>query len=74
MKLIIGFNGFIRVGEHVQVRDPGMMDNHKDDEMISSSSTKEQSHTPLETPQSICRMGNGEWGMRYASYLTLASR
>ncbi|WZZ77158.1 hypothetical protein YC2023_097730 [Brassica napus] len=56
--LIIGFNGFIRVGEHVQVRDPGMMDDHKDDEMISSSSTKEQIHTPLETRQSICRMGN----------------
>lgn len=58
--LIIGCNGFIWVGEHVEVRDPVMMiDGQKDDEMISSSSsTKEQSHTPLETRQNICRIGN----------------
>lgn len=57
--LIIGCNGFIWVGEHVEVRDPVMIDDQKDDEMmISSSSTKEQSHTPLETRQNICRIGN----------------
>ncbi|KAG2267451.1 hypothetical protein Bca52824_062006 [Brassica carinata] len=59
--LIIGCNGFIWVGEHVEVRDPVMMiDDQKDDEMIisSSSTTKERSHTPLETRQNICRIGN----------------
>uniref|UniRef100_M4EP11 Uncharacterized protein n=1 Tax=Brassica campestris TaxID=3711 RepID=M4EP11_BRACM len=54
MKLIIGFNGFIRV----QVIDPGMMDNHKDDEMISSSSTKEQAIL-----LSRLHKAYAEWGM-----------
>jgi exosome complex component RRP4 len=57
--LIIGCNGFIWVGEHVEVRDPMAIDDQKDEEMISSSSTgKEQSHIPLETRQTICRIGN----------------
>ncbi|KAL1216523.1 Exosome complex component RRP4-like protein [Cardamine amara subsp. amara] len=59
--LIIGYNGFIWVGEHVEVRDPMMIDDQKDDEMISPSTKntgKEQIHTPLETRQNICRIGN----------------
>ncbi|CAH2063112.1 unnamed protein product [Thlaspi arvense] len=55
--LILGRNGFIWVGEHVQVRDPMAVD----DEMISSytyNTRKGQSHTPFETRQSILRIGN----------------
>ncbi|EOA38259.1 hypothetical protein CARUB_v10009740mg [Capsella rubella] len=59
--LIIGCNGLIWVGEHVEVRDPMAIDDQKDGEMISSSTEstgKEQSHTLLETRQTICRIGN----------------
>ncbi|CAH2039032.1 unnamed protein product [Thlaspi arvense] len=53
--LIIGRNGFIWVGEHVQVRDPMMVDDQKSD---TYDADREQIHTSLETRQSICRMGN----------------
>lgn len=59
--MIIGCNGFIWVGEHIEVRDPIAIDDPKDEEMISSSTKntgKEQSHTQLETRQTICRIGN----------------
>uniref|UniRef100_A0A1J3EC81 Exosome complex component rrp4 n=1 Tax=Noccaea caerulescens TaxID=107243 RepID=A0A1J3EC81_NOCCA len=61
LDLIIGCNGFIWVGEHVEVRDPVIIADQKDDEMVTSSAKdtgKEESHTPLETRQSICRIGN----------------
>ncbi|CAA7030552.1 unnamed protein product [Microthlaspi erraticum] len=45
--LILGCNGFIWVGEHGHVRDP-----------MTKNTRKEQSHTPLETRQTICRIGN----------------
>ncbi|KAG7588446.1 K Homology domain type 1 superfamily [Arabidopsis suecica] len=44
--LIIGRNGFIWVGEHVQAENPIIVD----DEMVK--------HTPLESRQSILRIGN----------------
>ncbi|XP_010542878.1 PREDICTED: exosome complex component RRP4 homolog [Tarenaya hassleriana] len=53
--LILGCNGFIWVGEHVEVRDPVMADEQK---ISSSGVKKEQKHTPLETRQSICRIAN----------------
>ncbi|EOA33976.1 hypothetical protein CARUB_v10021471mg [Capsella rubella] len=45
--LILGRNGYIWVGEHVQVQDPLIVETRK-----------EQSHTPLETRQNILRIGN----------------
>ncbi|KFK42695.1 hypothetical protein AALP_AA1G027700 [Arabis alpina] len=59
--LILGCNGFIWVGEHVEVRDPLIIADQKDDEMISSptkNTVKDQTHIPLETRQTICRLGN----------------
>lgn len=52
--LILGRNGFIWVGEHVKVRDPMIVD----DENSTKNTRKEQSDTPLETRQSILRIGN----------------
>ncbi|VVA89823.1 unnamed protein product [Arabis nemorensis] len=59
--LILGCNGFIWVGEHVEVRDPMIIVDQKNDETVSSSTNntlKDQSHTTLETRQCICRIGN----------------
>ncbi|XP_010511328.1 PREDICTED: exosome complex component RRP4 homolog [Camelina sativa] len=44
--LILGRNGFIWVGEHAQVKDP------------NQNTGNEKSYTPLETRQSILRIGN----------------
>ncbi|XP_010415031.1 PREDICTED: exosome complex component RRP4 homolog [Camelina sativa] len=44
--LILGRNGFIWIGEHSQVKDP------------NQNIGKEKSYTPLETRQSILRIGN----------------
>lgn len=49
--LILGCNGFIWVGEHGHVRDPMIVDDAK-------NTRRDQSHTPLETRQTICRIGN----------------
>lgn len=58
--LILGCNGFIWVGEHVETKD-----NMVEDELIKppnkSQTTleeQEQAYTPLETRQNICRIAN----------------
>ncbi|KAH0457787.1 hypothetical protein IEQ34_013102 [Dendrobium chrysotoxum] len=51
--LILGCNGFIWVGEHVV---PG--DNEMVEDQESTVQDKEQSYTPLEIRQNICRIAN----------------
>lgn len=65
--LIIGRNGFIWVGEHVEARDDMVEEQvHKSEQHttkfgITSASLEKQerSYTPLETRQNICRIANG---------------
>lgn len=64
--LILGCNGFIWVGEHVEVRDPMVEDlENKSDQQNSTFAKKlmsieeqESTYTPLETRQIICRIAN----------------
>lgn len=64
--LILGCNGFIWVGEHVDIRDPMAVDmENKSDDQNSISDKKfmsieeqESTYTPLETRQTICRIAN----------------
>ncbi|KZV44514.1 hypothetical protein F511_24263 [Dorcoceras hygrometricum] len=62
--LILGCNGFIWVGEHVEVRDDMVDDlSNKSEEQIKSWNTindeeSEETYTPLETRQHICRTAN----------------
>lgn len=64
--LILGCNGFIWVGEHVEVRDPMVEDlENKSDQQNStfvkklmSIEEQESTYTPLETRQIICRIAN----------------
>ncbi|PIA39345.1 hypothetical protein AQUCO_02600059v1 [Aquilegia coerulea] len=64
--LILGCNGFIWVGEHVEVRDAMIEDQeNKPDQQINMSDRslmsieeQERTFTPLETRQIICRIAN----------------
>lgn len=63
--LILGCNGFIWVGEHVETKDNMIEDeptkpDSQNDKSITSMSLKEQeqTYTPLETRQIICRIAN----------------
>ncbi|KAF5206222.1 Exosome complex component rrp4-like protein [Thalictrum thalictroides] len=64
--LILGCNGFIWVGEHVEVRDAMVEDQeNKPDQLIKMSDRnlmsieeQEQTYTPLETRKVICRIAN----------------
>ncbi|PKU85347.1 hypothetical protein MA16_Dca003086 [Dendrobium catenatum] len=51
--LILGCNGFIWVGEHVVPADNEMVEDQE-----STLKDKEQSYTPLEIRQNICRIAN----------------
>ncbi|KAL6210496.1 hypothetical protein ACLB2K_015728 [Fragaria x ananassa] len=64
--LILGCNGFIWVGEHVEVTDDMVVDQAKNSEQQSAKSDKkilspeerERSYTPQETREHICRTAN----------------
>jgi exosome complex component RRP4 len=60
--LIMGCNGFIWVGEHVEVRDNMVVDETNNSEQNAISDlkpgTQDQTYTPLETRQNICRIAN----------------
>ncbi|KAK7852897.1 exosome complex component rrp4 like protein [Quercus suber] len=64
--LILGCNGFIWVGEHVEARDDMVEDqvskpeqqNIKSNKNSISLEEQEQTYTPIETRQSICRIAN----------------
>lgn len=64
--LILGCNGFIWVGEHVETKDPMVEDKaDKSDQKDSKSSSysmsleeQEETYTPLATRQNICRISN----------------
>ncbi|KAF5731502.1 exosome complex component RRP4 [Tripterygium wilfordii] len=66
--LVLGCNGFIWIGEHVEVRDTmsgDQVSNTEQQNTKSSTSTnymdleeQEQGYTPLETRQNICRIAN----------------
>ncbi|KAH7526088.1 hypothetical protein ACOSQ2_001612 [Xanthoceras sorbifolium] len=64
--LIIGCNGFIWVGEHVEVRDIMVLDQANDSEQQIGNSDRSSmdvdgqdgTFTPLETRQNICRIAN----------------
>lgn len=65
--LILGCNGFIWVGEHVEVKDAMVEDQvnkseQHDDTKCSKYSVsleeQEQTYTPLETRQNLCRTAN----------------
>ncbi|KAK6937482.1 K Homology domain, type 1 [Dillenia turbinata] len=59
--LVLGCNGFIWVGEHVEAKDNMVEDQmSKSEQQSSVSSLNEQEHNyiPLETRQSICRTAN----------------
>ncbi|KAL8252957.1 hypothetical protein R6Q59_036650 [Mikania micrantha] len=63
--LILGCNGFIWVGEHVEIQDKMIEDeptktdpeNNKSP-MSTTLEEQEQTYTPLETRQNICRIAN----------------
>ncbi|PIN07694.1 hypothetical protein CDL12_19742 [Handroanthus impetiginosus] len=59
--LILGCNGFIWVGEHVKVRDDMVEDlsNKSEQQNVKPWNEEvEETHTPLETRQYICRTAN----------------
>lgn len=64
--LILGCNGFIWVGEHVEVTDDMVVDqvnnseqqSAKSDKKILSPEEQERSYTPQETREHICRTAN----------------
>ncbi|GKU95166.1 hypothetical protein SLEP1_g8562 [Rubroshorea leprosula] len=58
--LILGRNGFIWIGEHVEARDSMIKDQVNNSEQATSlqGREQEQSYTPLETRQNICRIAN----------------
>ncbi|KAK3007118.1 hypothetical protein RJ639_016187 [Escallonia herrerae] len=64
--LIIGCNGFIWVGEHVEAKDDMVVDDQVNKSEQHSSKSRnwtsleeqEQTHTPAETRQNICRIAN----------------
>lgn len=62
--LILGVNGFIWIGEHVSAKDDMVVDQvEKFEEQIANPEgseicKQEESHTPLEIRQFICRVAN----------------
>ncbi|KAG8481517.1 hypothetical protein CXB51_026372 [Gossypium anomalum] len=54
--LILGRNGFIWVGEHVEARDSMVVDQANSSEQSMVPEEKNQTHTPLEMRQNICRI------------------
>lgn len=64
--LILGCNGFVWVGEHVETKDEMLVDQaDKPDSQTSKTNYhstslegQEQTYTPLETRQNICRIAN----------------
>ncbi|KAI3863899.1 hypothetical protein MKW98_031491 [Papaver atlanticum] len=63
--LILGCNGFVWVGEHVEVRDDMITDDQENKPELSKPNFKsmsleeqEQTYTPLDTRQNICRIAN----------------
>lgn len=64
--LILGCNGFVWVGEHVETKDEMLVDQaDKPDSQTSKTNDhsmslegQEQTYTPLETRQNICRIAN----------------
>ncbi|KAL3531384.1 hypothetical protein ACH5RR_010706 [Cinchona calisaya] len=63
--LILGCNGFIWVGEHVEAKDDMVVDQTNKSEQQNANSggsvgsdDQEQSHTSLEIRQNICRIAN----------------
>lgn len=64
--LILGCNGFIWVGEHVEAKDDMIEDRESKSEQQNAKSSKysisleeqEKTYTPLETRQNICRTAN----------------
>ncbi|KAI3890504.1 hypothetical protein MKX03_025046 [Papaver bracteatum] len=63
--LILGCNGFVWVGEHVEVRDDMITDDQENKPELSKLNFKsmsleeqEQTYTPLDTRQNICRIAN----------------
>ncbi|KAI3506719.1 hypothetical protein L1887_21282 [Cichorium endivia] len=60
--LILGCNGFIWVGEHVETKDNMVEDEpelqNKKFQTSMSLEEQEQAYTPLETRQNICRIAN----------------
>ncbi|CAA2976566.1 exosome complex component RRP4 homolog isoform X2 [Olea europaea var. sylvestris] len=64
--LILGCNGYVWVGEHVEVKDPMLVEDQlnkseqpiADSENSMSSADEVDTCTPLETRQNICRTAN----------------
>ncbi|KAI3882176.1 hypothetical protein MKX03_026986 [Papaver bracteatum] len=66
--LILGCNGFVWVGEHVEVRDDMITDDQENKPELQQTSKfniksmslgeQEQTYTPPETRQNICRIAN----------------
>lgn len=64
--LILGCNGFVWVGEHVETKDEMLVDRvdkpdaqtSKTNDHSTSLEGQEQTYTPLETRQNICRIAN----------------
>ncbi|OMO55901.1 hypothetical protein CCACVL1_26912 [Corchorus capsularis] len=56
--LILGRNGFIWVGEHVEVRDSMMIDQANSAEQSAVPEEKSPAYTSLEMRQHICRIAN----------------
>lgn len=64
--LIFGCNGFVWVGEHVETKDEMLVDQadkpdsqtSKTNDHSTSLEGQEQTYTPLETRQNICRIAN----------------
>ncbi|XP_022740624.1 exosome complex component RRP4 homolog [Durio zibethinus] len=56
--LILGRNGFIWVGEHVEARDSVLVNQPSSSEQSTVPEEKNQAYTPLEMRQNICRIAN----------------
>ena len=56
--LILGRNGFIWIGEHVEARDSVVADQANSSEQSVVLEERNHAYTPLETRQNICRIAN----------------
>ncbi|XP_022774877.1 exosome complex component RRP4 homolog isoform X2 [Durio zibethinus] len=56
--LILGRNGFIWIGEHVEARDSMVVDQANSSEQSPVLEESNQAYTPLEMRQTICRIAN----------------
>ncbi|KAL1147988.1 hypothetical protein V6Z11_A10G094000 [Gossypium hirsutum] len=59
--LVLGRNGFIWVGEHVEARDSMVVDQANSSEQSMVPEEKNKTHTPLEMRQNICRIANASF-------------